>query len=561
MNASALSVRDTLKDKHILLTGASGFVGKVWLAMVLERVEDVGRISILLRKKGLRNAFSRFERMVKQSHVFQGLHEKHGSNFGAWLSERVDVIEGDIGLPGLGLDEETATHIQRSLDVFINCAGLVDFDPDLQDSLQSNVHGALEAARFTAGCDHARLLHVSTCFVAGKSEGTIEEVIVADRSPSGQPLDPRAELEAAEQALQTINAALDTPELHSEVAATVQREIAAKDLDGDNEALVKNMTQKEWNQHFHRARREEGRRRAEALGYPNIYTYTKHLAEALLATEPGMPELTILRPAIVESAVEFPFPGWTEGFNTSGPLAYLLGTWFRQLPARKEQPFDVIPVDQTCKAMTLICAALIANRHAPVYHCGSSDRNRLTIGRALELTQLAHRMHLRRDGASSLNRTLLSRWDAVIEEGPHLLSIPNLRKAARGVTNLLQKIPGSSPLGAQAQVAVELVAGADKQLRGVERMLDAFRPFVRDFRQVFVCKAIDQHPALEPEFAFAPERIRWLHYWTEIHMPGLQKWSFPVYEGRAVPRYRPEHPFHIPQDIDTSSDQRKREAS
>ena len=269
----------------------------------------------------------------------------------------------------------------------------------------------------------------------------------------------------------------------------------------------------------------------------------------------------ILRPAIVESAVEFPFPGWTEGFNTSGPLAYLLGTWFRQLPARKEQPFDVIPVDQVCKAMTLVTAALIEGRHAPVYHCGSSDRNRLTIGRALELTQLAHRMHLRKSSSSTLERTLLSRWDAVVEEGPHLLSIPNLRKAAQGIGDLLSRVPSTSPLSDKARLAADFIAGADKQLKGVERMLDAFRPFVRDFRQVFVCRAIDRHPAAEPEFAFEPERIRWLHYWTEIHMPGLQKWSFPVYEGRAIPKFRPEHPFHIPRDAEASPTARKREAS
>jgi long-chain acyl-CoA synthetase len=561
MNATPISVQDALRGKHILLTGASGFVGKVWLAMTLERVEEIGKITILLRKKGLRNAFSRFERMVKQSHVFQRLHEAHGPDFGAWIARRVEIIEGDISLPGLGLEPEVATRLRTSLDVFINCAGLVDFDPDLQDALQSNVHGALEAARFTASCDHARLLHVSTCFVAGKSEGTIEEVIVHDRTPLGMPLDPREEFQKVTEALKAINEALDTPALSDEIDDAVQSQIAEQELDKNNAALVHNLTRKERSRHFHRARREEGRRRAEALGYPNIYTYTKHLAEALLATEPGMPEFTIFRPAIVESAVEFPFPGWTEGFNTSGPLAYLLGTWFRQLPARKEQPFDVIPVDQACNAMTLTCAALAEGRHAPVYHCGSSDRNRLTIGRALELTQLAHRMHLQREGSSSLERTFLSRWDAVVEEGPHLLSIPNLRRAAKGVGNLLKRVPRSAPLGAQARLAADFVTGADKQLGGVERMLDAFRPFIRDFRQVFVCRAIDAHPAVEPEFAFAPERIRWLHYWTEIHMPGLQKWSFPVYEGRAVPNFRPAHPFHIPRDVDTSAIERKREAS
>ena len=47
----SISVEETLAGKHILLTGASGFLGKVWLSMILDRVPDVGRIYVLLRKK------------------------------------------------------------------------------------------------------------------------------------------------------------------------------------------------------------------------------------------------------------------------------------------------------------------------------------------------------------------------------------------------------------------------------------------------------------------------------------------------------------------------------
>ena len=51
-----VSIRETLAGKHILLTGASGFVGKVWLAMVLHNIPQVGRIYILLRERRLRLA-------------------------------------------------------------------------------------------------------------------------------------------------------------------------------------------------------------------------------------------------------------------------------------------------------------------------------------------------------------------------------------------------------------------------------------------------------------------------------------------------------------------------
>ena len=41
---------------------------------------------------------------------------------------------------------------------------------------------------------------------------------------------------------------------------------------------------------------------------------------------------TIVRPAIVESAVRYPFPGWNEGFNTTAPLMYLMLKGHRTVP-------------------------------------------------------------------------------------------------------------------------------------------------------------------------------------------------------------------------------------
>ena len=41
---------------------------------------------------------------------------------------------------------------------------------------------------------------------------------------------------------------------------------------------------------------------------------------------------TIVRPAIVESAVRYPFPGWNEGFNTTAPLMYLMLKGHRNVP-------------------------------------------------------------------------------------------------------------------------------------------------------------------------------------------------------------------------------------
>src|SRR5260370_30859053 len=90
-----------------------------------------------------------------------------------------------------------------------------------------------------------------------------------------------------------------------------------------------------------------------------------------------------------------PFMGWNEGINTSGPLSYLLGTNFRQLPTNERKCLDVIPVDMVCRGMTLIAAAVICRRNARMYQLATSAINPVNMSRSIELTGLAHRKHYR----------------------------------------------------------------------------------------------------------------------------------------------------------------------
>ena len=137
-----LSILRSFAGRRVLLTGASGFVGKVWLAMILHRVPTVGKIWVLLRKKALRPAIDRFEKMVASSPVFRPLHELHGPRMAEFIASRIEVVEGDVSLPGLGIEDPAlAERLHRDIDLIFNCAGLVDFDPDLREAVSANVDG------------------------------------------------------------------------------------------------------------------------------------------------------------------------------------------------------------------------------------------------------------------------------------------------------------------------------------------------------------------------------------------------------------------------------------
>ncbi|MGH2571150.1 MAG: SDR family oxidoreductase, partial [bacterium] len=137
------SVPAALAGKRLLLVGVTGFIGKVWLASLLRDLPELGRIVVLLRSRGARRAADRFEQMVHGSPVFEELAHVHGDGFAEWLAHRVDVVEGNVTAPDLGLDPETLATLRRSVDVVANCAGLVDFNPDLREAVAVNGDGAL----------------------------------------------------------------------------------------------------------------------------------------------------------------------------------------------------------------------------------------------------------------------------------------------------------------------------------------------------------------------------------------------------------------------------------
>src|SRR6202023_1447535 len=109
------SVRRALAGKHVLLIGVTGFIGKVWLANTLMELPKIGKIYLLIRRQKSNPAVRRFEKIVEESPVFDPLFEKYGLELGAYLREKVEVVEGDVTLAELGLDPEVARRLKGNL--------------------------------------------------------------------------------------------------------------------------------------------------------------------------------------------------------------------------------------------------------------------------------------------------------------------------------------------------------------------------------------------------------------------------------------------------------------
>lgn len=514
-----LSVRQALAGKHILLIGGTGFIGKVWLSMLLQDLPEIGRIYLLIRRQGSRSALQRFEKIVAESPAFTPLHERFGDRLPRMLMDRVEVVEGDIADPNLGLNEAILGRLAQDLDLVINSAGLTDFNPDLRLAMITNVDGVLGLIAFLKRCRRAALLHVSTCFVNGRIDGRVSEELLPNYTPAGRAdFDVYREHRLVHQSIERITREGDSEAVTEEVRARVS---ARKPNLSDPSRLVR----KERTRWIRDRGIEFGVQRAQHWGWPNIYTFTKSLGESLLANQ-DLP-IAVVRPSIVESSISQPFRGWNEGVNTTAPLSYLLSTYFRQLPSNKRKRLDVIPVDLVCRGLTLVAAALVQRRHDRVYQLATSATNPADMRRTIELTCLAHRKYYR--SLEGLEHWLRARFDTIpVSQARYRnVSLPRLKTLLQG----LQHVTGVLP------VKNDSLTRKHRALDRVHKVIELYQPFILDNEYFFAADNIRKLGAALPgdevaDFGYHPENIDWYDYWVNLHVPALRRWTYPIIEGR-----------------------------
>ncbi|MGH9713910.1 MAG: SDR family oxidoreductase [Candidatus Acidiferrales bacterium] len=531
---SQLSVREALRGKNILLIGATGFIGKVWLTNLLSDLPEIGRVFLLVRRNRTTTSLERFQRVVEESPVFELLAARYGEKFGEFLRERIEVVEGDVTKPGLGMPAESRRRLARTLDVIINSSGLTDFNPDLRDALATNVRATAHVLDFIRECDHGALLHLSTCYVIGRRDGRILEELPKNYAPSGRKdFDAVKEWQSLEALTHETEARAESPEVAAELRAqSMKKEHAAKDLSGP---ALENQIRKNRVRWLRQTLTDAGTSRANELGWPNTYTFTKCLSESLIRNFlDATPNATIavVRPAIVESSIEKPFLGWNEGINTSASLSYLLGTFFRQLPTKETKCLDLIPVDLVCRGMTLISAALVTRRHQRVYQLATSVANPCDMRRSIELTGLGHRKFYR--AQNGFNHRLRLKFDAipVSKTRYEAMSAPAQKAVVKAINRTVEPFSNRPPL-----------ARRERELEKVIKLISLFEPFILLNDHVFEAAHVEQLSAALPQeehadFGYDARSVDWWDYWINVHIPALRKWCYPLIEGRQ-PEARP----------------------
>src|SRR3984957_3348245 len=535
-NGAAMpALEQVLKGRRILLTGSTGFLGKVFLAILLRWHPEIERVYLLIRGDR-RSSVGRFRREILDSPVFAPLREHLGNKFDRYIEEKIVVVPGDITNEGL-LGEEAKPFKPGSIDAVVHSAGLVNFEASLEKAIEVNTTGVANVIEF-CGKVGAAMMHVSTCYVAGIADGhRYEDDIPENWCPNGRKsFRFEREIRDALAAVERVQAESRDQLRHAEFRGD-------EDDDGNPRESAVEHRRKQW---VEERLKDVGRKRAQSWGWPNTYSYNKSLGEQLVLANRATLDVTVVRPAVIESALRDPFPGWNQGVNTSAPLTYLAGRGYRFYPAKAELVLDVIPVDLAAHAMIPILAALLSRKHKPIYQLCTSDRNPLPMRRLVELTALSNRREHRKDGG-------MMRW-----LGPHLEAVVVSQNtydlASNTVPQVLKQAAAfaRSVVGEENQRAKKIEAGIGKFKENTDlarELVEVYRPYIQELVYTFhganiralysTLKTADaeRHP-------FRPDLIDWHDYWINVHLPGLRRHIFPQLDlhtrGRtkSLPRHR-----------------------
>src|SRR5688500_17242727 len=175
MTTNTHSPTEIHRHRSLFLIGGTGFLGKVTLSMLLHRFPNIGEAHVTLRARSHEESETRLSNNVISAPPFNPLRERYGSALDGFIRDKVAIVGGDIAEPNLGFTEEEAERIAKNVDVILNSAGNVTFNPTLESALRTNVVGTQNVIAFTRRMKRPCLVHISTCFVAGNRSGSIWE--------------------------------------------------------------------------------------------------------------------------------------------------------------------------------------------------------------------------------------------------------------------------------------------------------------------------------------------------------------------------------------------------
>jgi fatty acid CoA ligase FadD9 len=161
----------TDRVRTVLLTGATGFLGRYLALDWLQRMDLVGgKVICLVRAKDDESARQRLDQ------TFDSGDPKLLADYRELAADHLEVIAGDKGEANLGLDQQTWQRLADTVDLIVDPAALVNHVLPYSQLFGPNALGTAELIRIALTTKQKPYLYVSTIAVgAGVAPGVFTE--------------------------------------------------------------------------------------------------------------------------------------------------------------------------------------------------------------------------------------------------------------------------------------------------------------------------------------------------------------------------------------------------
>ncbi|HEY8200018.1 MAG TPA: HAD-IB family hydrolase [Actinomycetota bacterium] len=509
MGGGPTVIREALAGKRILLTGATGFLGTALLERLVVDV-PVERVDVVIRGK----AASRLERMIAGS-AFGPAADRLGRDRLRELFEaKTRPLAADLSV--------AAPEVAGDIDLVVHSAATVQFDPPIDQAFDINLGGS---TRLYEACGGRPFIHVSTAYVAGLTRGVQREDPLVPR------VDWRAEMEGARLVRADIERASREPDLLERLRCKAHDELSRT-----GPQAVARRTEKLRRDWMRRRLVRAGSARAQSLGWPDVYSFTKALTELALGELAADHPLAIIRPSIIESSLRHPYPGWIEGFRMAEPVILAYGrASFKEFTGIPEGVIDIIPVDLVVNAILAVAAQGFEgeSRRPTVYHVCSGGRN------PLKYRDLYHQVRAY-FSEHPLPRRDRGHFRPPEWRFPGRRTVDKLLMAGDRGLDLAERAVRRLPTSELGRKLTPKVDRARRNLDFMKKYADLYGPYT-EIESIYTDERVAALMAgLPPEdqrdFPFDPTAYTWTGYLQEIHLPAVTAPVRKLGPARQTPR-------------------------
>jgi fatty acyl-CoA reductase len=504
-----------LGTAKVFLTGATGFVGQAVLERLLNDHPGT-TVTILVRVKGSASAEDRVRSLLKKP-VFGAWRDKVGAaGVEDAVKNRIKVVEGGL---------TSQLPLPKDLDLVIHSAASVSFDDPINESFEANIGGVVnlyESLRAAGG--DPRVVHVSTCYVQGLRKG------VAPETSLKHDIDWRAEYASAFDAHRRIETESREPHRLRTFMEAAQAEHGKE----GPQAVAKwsELARLAW---VRSELVDAGRTRAQSLGWTDVYTLSKAFSERAAEELWGADHrLSVVRPAIIESAVKHPYPGWIDGFKVADPLIMAYGKGqLPEFPGLPDSILDLIPVDYVVNTI-IAAAANPAKKGEPEYfHVASGASN------PVPFHQMYENVH------EFFTKNPLSDRRGKPIEVP-VWKFPGPDKVERGINRLERRVRAGEralrilPKTKGSQATLEKLQKGVADLATLRNFVSLYRVYVETeliFDDTNLRALHDALPTKEKaDKGFDISAIDWDDYLQNVHFPAITKLTKAFSRARQAER-------------------------